>query len=282
MGYKNDPLHTCLSFTSSIRDRMYGLEVEVEYHNAISDLFPLPYDDRAPLGTTVTTDGSLARGRNLEIISPPLALSEIAEWFSIIAKRYRFNSANQNSPGTSIHVHINVQDMCPDQIIALLQLWILIEESVFHVVGGNRLFNNFCLPLHQNPVQTALLFDLRNTDNEVTKRYLCNHAVKYSSVSLYRLLDLGTIENRVMKFVKDPTEIVKWVQLLDNWVKFPGYALDPWQPKESIAKSEMYEYARGLLTSIRSKQTPNIHHLFDCFDQYQLNQIKGDGFLCAV
>jgi hypothetical protein len=112
---------------------------------------------------------------------------------------------------TSIHVHVNVQDMTVRQWVNFIVLFCILEEALVNVVGPERAGNKFCLRLKdaEEPLQRVVDgLKGRNLNVHV------NGDLKYASMNVKATRTHGTLEFRAMRGNLDPVFINDWVMVL--------------------------------------------------------------------
>lgn len=187
-------------------DHCLGIEVEVE--NAP--------DARGPKSGVwrIVGDGSL-RNYGVEFVSLPIqahlapfALRELLD--ESLRKECCF------SPRTSIHVHVNAQDMIAEQMQNISLIYGVLEPLLYQFVGKNRNKNIYCVPIHD----TALW-------QQFTNRKI-HHVVegwkKYTGFNLKPLAEHGTMEFRAMHGTFDYRKVTVWIRLLIKMVEYGSKA----------------------------------------------------------
>ena len=176
-------------------------------------------------------DGSL-RGESAEfVLAKPIsrkevrpALDKLFEVLSAAGTKIR-----KDSPNTSVHVHVNVQDLSLKQVYTYITLWYILEDMLVEWCGENRVGNVFCLRGSDAEVAiqrliTAMKFGKYNTLNDQNGlRYL---ALNYTSIGKF-----GSLEFRPMAGVYDTEVISTWVEIL---LSLKDYSLKFTTPAELI------------------------------------------------
>jgi len=177
-------------------DRAIGIEVEVENHSLLAE-------PNEHLWVRVG-DGSL-RNNGEEWITHPIkaqfAPAALYELFQV-----SLDQCCSFGPRTSVHVHINAQDMEPNQIKALTMLYCVFENVLFNFVGKNRNKNIFCVPISE----TGLMRELK-------RRSIANTVdswAKYTGFNLQPLSSKGTVEFRHMHGSSDHVKLSQWVRII--------------------------------------------------------------------
>lgn len=186
--------------TKTKTNEKIGIEVELEKTQLKQNLNTVPY-------WTMTTDGSLKiQGQEFIICCYS---NKTKQAIKILQESLHRSDSSQR---TSVHIHINVDNLTPIQLILFTYIYMLFEIPLIKYSGGR--FNNFfCVPVNEwwsgDP------------------QYLLNWP-KYSAINLLPKLHrdnglhLSTIEFRQMKGNLNEDYIQNWVDLI---VKLKQYTL---------------------------------------------------------
>lgn len=137
--------------------------------------------------------------------------------------RAAFNKAGvvcrDDSPRTSTHIHLNVQDMPLIDVFGYITVFAAVEPLFLHLCGPRRDGNSFCA----NSFDTG---DLPDYFHEVFRQIEgfkqesgsldFSQRGKYASLGTFRLHDLGTLEGRCFPFSLDPDLIQSWCSWMIN------------------------------------------------------------------
>lgn len=124
----------------------------------------------------------------------------------------------EDSPRTSTHVHINVQDLSLVDTFGFITVFAAVEPLFLHLCGPRRDGNSFCTPSYDTG-------DLPDFFHEVFKSIetyrpgdepQLHQRGKYASLGTFRLHDLGTLEARCFPYSLDPAMIHNWCSWLVN------------------------------------------------------------------
>lgn len=177
-----------------VSDQLIGIEVEVEAAQAaIANLNKV---------WNATTDGSL-RNNGAEFVSKPIMASDAPITLKHLLSQYLQQDCCF-SPRTSVHVHLNVQDLEVTQLVNLVALYTVFEKALFQFAGRGRIKNIYCVPL----VDTNLLLGLAGSDN------VLRNWSKYTSLNLLPVREQGTVEFRHMHGTFDVTKLCNWIGLI--------------------------------------------------------------------
>jgi hypothetical protein len=194
-----------------------GIEVEVERVFITQNIF---VDDMTILWRNIE-DGSL-RNSGREFVSIPIKGETIPISLLSLENLLQKNAdcvGHEFSDRTSVHVHMNVRDMTPQQIKSLIITYLVVEPFLYHYVGGDRAKNIFCVPLTEATL-TRRLNGIITSKDEGRFTSQISDWYKYTGFNLLPILDYGTIEFRHMRGTSDPKTLVTWINLLLSLKKF--------------------------------------------------------------
>lgn len=177
-----------------------GIEVEVEGG---------PWPEEVITNWTPHADGSLRNGIEYVIRQPVMRDRVRAALDTLVA-----GLAGRNlvfSFRTSIHVHINVQDLTVRQWVNFISLFCIFEEALVNVVGPERAGNKFCLRLKDAEEPLQRVVDGLKAQNLGVH---INGDLKYASMNVKATRTHGTLEFRAMRGNLDPAFINDWVMVL--------------------------------------------------------------------
>lgn len=187
-----------------LSNQIIGIEVEVEntnFKNGIPD--GSPWQEKG--------DGSL-RNNGYEFVSKPIyahdapsALQQLL--VDILGEDCHF------SPRTSVHIHLNVQDLTQAQVTDLVLVYLLFEKLFYRFAGKGRHRSIFCVP-----IQDTGLADFLGSHGCI------NHAwEKYTGLNLCPIVGnrdgvhaYGTVEFRHMHGTFDVEKLSIWIDLITS------------------------------------------------------------------
>lgn len=182
--------------THNVEDKSTLIGIEVEVEN-------LP---NAPSGDPfwfITEDGSL-RNHGREYITPPLRAGSVE-----YALRYLFKHLGglnyKFTPRCSVHVHMNVRTMTPEQVYHMILIYLLFEKQIFNWIGHERDKNIHCVPLYD----TIFISQLRNC---LAGNF--NNWHKYTALNVLTIFKRGTIEFRHMHGTDDIDKLMTWINII--------------------------------------------------------------------
>ena len=182
-----------------------GIEIEVEGVNLYIN--KMDY-------WKVVHDGSLRGEEAVEyILSSPIKRKEIPKVLKYIKGIWTDSSSriDTESPRTSVHIHINVQELSFSKIINYFCLYSIFEDLLVKFCGPNREGNLFCLRLRD---ADYLLDFLTNIIKANRWDRLNTNDIRYASVNMAAIAKYGSMEFRAMRGTADITLIQKWIYML--------------------------------------------------------------------
>lgn len=219
---KRNPINTLIEFPQLIRSvaihkkheaqqpalvypvvspsELVGIEIEVEN---------IEYPYQYPLYWRGKQDGSL-RNNGCEYASIPLQVQQVEYALDYWNKFIREKNNPKFTQRTSLHVHMNVQNMTWDEIENLVLLYVIFERHFFLQTNQDREHSIFCVPLYK----------VDNLCNLLPIQQVSPRWNKYAALNLSTITGegespkFGTIEFRHFHGTSDPAEIVPWINNL--------------------------------------------------------------------
>lgn len=228
---------------------MFGLEVECEGNN-------LPYLE-AGLGPWVSVDDGSLRGvfpktRCEYILNNPLNYDKAIESIEVLGETFKNNNSILNySFRTSVHVHVNVQDLDEVQVLNFIYLYLLYEESLVDFCGEGRKANRFCLRLQDADGLSEVLHHIFTRGLFGIKEFREDN-IRYSSINLWPLVKYGSLEFRAMKGTHDPELLIPWLTALKE---LREKATKPNTTPALIRKELIERGVNGFTEEVFSKET---------------------------
>ena len=182
-----------------------GIEIEVEGSNIFVNKME---------HWKVIRDGSLRGKESAEyVLTSPVKRKEIPKVLKYIKNIWKENGCliNENSPRTSVHAHINVQDVSFSNIINYFCLYSIFEEALVKFCGTEREGNLFCLRLKDaDSLIDALVYIIKKQN----WKNLSTDTIRYASLNMAAIPKYGSMEFRAMRGTTDISLIQTWVYLL--------------------------------------------------------------------
>jgi len=178
-----------------------GVEIEMEAHK-------LPTPDLVQTYWRVEQDPSL-RGESCEfVLRKPLDKDDLSKALLELDGALKTSKTEvKNTYRAGIHIHINVQDLTPRQLITFISLYFMLEEVFLSFCDKSRAGNHFCLRLSDasytlDAITQAVLdgnFKSLNTED-----------LRYASLNVTSLFKYGSIEFRALESMTDFEKIKIW------------------------------------------------------------------------
>lgn len=112
---------------------------------------------------------------------------------------------------TSVHVHVNVQQLTEEELHAMIYTYLLLEEPLMSYCGKERKANRFCLRIRD--AENTLMYVNSLIAKGVNTNVLRDDGMlRYSSINLGSLQKYGSIEFRGMRGTID-------IGVIDNWTR---------------------------------------------------------------
>lgn len=188
-------------------DGEVGLEIECEG----TYLFDAPISY-----WRASTDGSLrATGDHPPVeyvLRRPLSRTDIPKALNYLSKKLKeVGSQVADSTRTSVHVHINVQQLTMKQIVQIWCLYVIFEELLVHFSGPDREGNLFCLRAKdaEHAIQNMEQGLKTENYNDIFSEHL-----RYTSCNTASVSKFGSLEFRSMRGTVDQGLIQLWVDIL--------------------------------------------------------------------
>ena len=183
----------------------FGVEVEAELLDR--------NDERVPMQWRQELDHSL-RGEAFEyVLKNPTSLDEASE---DVIELYNTKLTDvSDSVRAGVHVHINVQQKTPLEILNIITLATILEGPMSHMCGEGRKGNLFCLRT-LDAEQYCIELGAFVESGDWT--YISNDKVRYSFLNPTSLFKYGSLEFRGLRTPTNPQPILEWLQVIHNLV----------------------------------------------------------------
>lgn len=215
----------------------YGIEIEVE-----GNYLPDVLNDKR---WRAEHDGSL-RGESMEyILSKPLNKVDIHNALESLAEELS-NSKLNFSFRTSVHVHMNVQNLTLDEYLALLYTYMLLEEPLITFCGKERKGNRFCLRL-QDAEGILDTLDQMFRYGERGLHAIVVDGVRYAAMNVGATMQYGSLEFRGMRGTMDVDLLSQWVEILDRLKQFALKMTNPTNVYELYADTSPEGFLEAVL-----------------------------------
>lgn len=186
----------------------FGIEIEVE-GRGLPELAGNRY-------WRTEEDNSLRNGGREYVFKKPLGIQYIhAVLRNLVSEFEKAEAAPEFSFRTSVHVHMNMQQLEVPHIFNTIYTYLLLEGVLMNFCGDSRKANRFCLRAQDAEYLMDVLTDLfRRGDGGL--RDIPNNFVRYSAINIEALLKYGSLEFRAMQGNMDVERIFSWCKGLGN------------------------------------------------------------------
>lgn len=224
-----------------------GIEIEVE-GKALTD----NVDPR----WNATVDGSL-RGENREyVLRKPLPVAEVKDVLESLQKNLKEAGSKLSfSFRTSVHVHVNVQDLTFPQYLNFLYAYFLLEEPLMTFCGKERKGNRFCLRL-QDAEGMLDIYNKLFTRGEEAFHDIPPNQVRYSAMNIEATMKYGSLEFRGMRGNLEVDVIETWVKALCYLREFAKSVDNPTKVYDLYAEME----AQGFMDHVLKELSPRFYY----------------------
>jgi len=205
-------------------NRIIGIEVEVENLHMKQPPISGAWES--------TEDGSLRNG-GIEWISRPIE----ARWAPQALYELLVDDLDNRccfGPRTSIHVHVNAQEMSEDEVLDTALLYSVVEPLLYRYTGRSRDKNIYCVPLYD----TNLLYKVLNQNFDT----IVDSWSKYTGFNLLPLRDHGTMEFRHMHGTFDHKKVSIWIRILTKLVDYVKNKSTKWIRETILKMDKRFNY----------------------------------------
>lgn len=214
----------------------YACELEIEFD---TDYNPDEYVIIAD-GWARHRDGSLRNGIEL-VMNGPAPYKDLPA----ILKRPREALGQENlydhikwSARCSTHVHMNVQDFTPTQLLRFVTLWYIFEPSIVEHFTPERAGNLFCLRAIDAPIFVEHVYE--NFTPQRLAKLGDGGNRRYMGLNWNSLPKFGSLEFRYLRGSVDPEYIMSFIHLVERVRKWALETVD--DPRDVLANMSL----RGL------------------------------------
>jgi hypothetical protein len=224
---------------------LFGIEIETEGRN-LSLIVPPQWK--------IEDDGSL-RGqfpteRAEYVLKKPLDLQKAIDAVTKLREMQDDNKAVLNfSFRTSVHVHVNVQQLTFPQYLNMIYTYLLLEEPLVRYCGKERVGNRFCLRLQDAEGLLDYLFMLFRQGYSAM-RHINGDAVRYAAINVAATAKYGSLEFRSLKGNMDVPYITTWIQALDHIRSFAMEMKDPQEVHNLFVNNTPEQFAEIVLGDV--------------------------------
>ena len=248
-----------------------GVEIEME---CVDDNADHLLDDTLWI---ITEDGSLKKRGAEFIFAEPFAGDAITQALEEM-RTYLGTKSGQKCEATdrcSIHVHVDIRDLTPQQVYKFLLLYVLYENQLYEVAGRNRAKNNNCVPVGTSDTFMRAVNVFKTVKTSIDRVHeavrACGKYVGCNVESITYGYDRedrprGSVEFRMHRGTKDVDEIRYWITLL---LRMKAFARSEFQPDEiahqfsALGPEKYTEQVFGDLTPLLVEQPHFMEDLYE-------------------
>lgn len=215
-----------------------GVEIEVEADN-------MPSADSVCNHWRLERDASL-RGESGEfVLRRPLDIKDLDKAFDEITNAM-VNHGTRVRPTyrAGVHVHVNVQDLTPKQLITFISLYFIFEEVLLSYCDKSRAGNHFCLRMSDASYSLDMITDaIMKSDLQS----LNTEDLRYASLNITSLFKYGSIEFRALESTTDFNKIKEWATVLNQLKEWAKTISDPSKILGEASAMGFEEFAKAVL-----------------------------------
>lgn len=187
-----------------------GIEIECEGDNLVC------VEDG---GWKTVDDGSL-RGNFPEsrcewVLEKPIDINDVLPAMQYLEDRQK-NATLEFSFRTSVHLHINVQQLTANQILNMFYTYFLCETVLMNYCAEHRRGNRFCLRMEDAEGIEPFIRKMIITKDVQWKGIPPNDAVRYAAMNIEAMWKYGSLEFRGMEGNLSPERINTWAKAFVN------------------------------------------------------------------
>lgn len=150
---------------------------------------------------------------------------------------------------TSIHVHMNVQQLTANQYLNLVYTYYIIEEALMRYCGDERIGNRFCLRLQDaDEINRTIHRLLRDFEHEILR--LNMDEIKYAALNMAATTRYGSIEFRGMQGNLNPDYIRIWLRALLSLREFACKFDDVTKVHDFFVSTKPTEFLKDVLQDV--------------------------------
>lgn len=239
--------------TEANKDGVVALEVEAEAYN---EAFPVIKD------WSTETDGSL-RYFGMEFKSQrPIKESALSSHLNTLIEGVSKIKFVENSPRTSVHVHVNVLGLTPSEIWTAVTAGWLLEPAMFRMCAPKRSGNLFCLRIQD----AKGLFDLIEHDIEQSMsgqgflpfNNFRGNAYRYANLNIASVYKFGSLEVRALHGTFDKDLIETWAKMCIAFVHRSKQYGTPEKLFEFVSNNGYDAFIKSVLGTDLAEKLPKI------------------------
>lgn len=203
----NRPLHLIRRMKGGVKKGEIGLEIECEGMNLVTGMvdYWLCHQDNSLRPVKDHPPQEYVLREPLDRKDVPKALKYLT------AKLKAAGSELVYSHRTSVHVHLNCQQLTLQEIYKIWCLYMVFEEILIEFSGPDRPGNLFCLGSKQAEYQVQMMLNAVAQENF---EEIFSDNLRYTSCNVASLNKFGSLEFRSMRGTVDQGLIQSWIDIL--------------------------------------------------------------------
>lgn len=150
---------------------------------------------------------------------------------------------------TSVHVHVNVQELTHTQLLNFIYTYLLLEEPLMTYCGKERKGNRFCLRLADAEGMLGTLKKLFYDGSESIRDFRGDD-IRYSAINIAALQKYGSLEFRAMRGNLEVDTICTWVEALGKIREYAITVKDPQEVLKEFQNMEPKEFLKSVLGGV--------------------------------
>lgn len=144
---------------------------------------------------------------------------------------------------TSVHVHVNVQQLTFPEYMAMIYTYLLVEEPMMRFCGEQRIGNRFCLRIQDAEGFLDHLEDMAMRGPGAIAR-IQEDAVRYASINIAATRKYGSLEFRGMRGTLDVNVLSTWIEAINRIREFALKMGSPTAVHDLFVKSRVEDFAK--------------------------------------
>lgn len=217
-----------------------GVEIEMEADG-------MPVAESVSKYWRLERDPSL-RGESGEfVLRKPLPIADLDKAFVELQKALNAHGTRvRPTYRAGIHVHVNVQDLTPKQMINFIAAYFMFEEVLLSYCDKTRSGNHFCLRMSDASYTLDMISEaIANSDLQS----LNTEDLRYASLNITSLFKYGSIEFRALESTIDFNKIKQWAAVLNQLKEFAKTISSPPDILGEASAMGFTEFAKTALGS---------------------------------
>lgn len=186
-----------------------GLEIELEHAGG----FQIPVT--RPKYWDTHGDGSLRDGGIEWVFTRPLSGKQAVAAIEAYGRGVETARTTQTLPQltarTSLHVHVDVTDLTPSELIRLLMIYSIFELPLFRAYAPDRVDNHFCVRYNQFLELLGVPRALNKGMDVFSNQFNTPNVGRYCALNIKAVFKFGSVEFRHHPGTLSPAEMLEWV-----------------------------------------------------------------------